>query len=62
MIGTETFEELGEAGVFLELWNLVFMQYDRDEDGTLNPLPAPSIDTGAGLERIATAIKDLGSK
>ena len=38
---------------YLELWNLVFMQYDRDESGTLNPLPRPSIDTGMGLERIA---------
>lgn len=54
---TEAFENLGEAGVFLELWNLVFMQYDRDEKGTLNPLPAPSIDTGAGLERIASVLQ-----
>jgi alanyl-tRNA synthetase len=45
---------------FLELWNLVFMQYDQDEKGKLHPLPSPSIDTGMGLERVATAL--LGKK
>ncbi len=47
----------GEGDRFLEIWNLVFMQYERDADGTLNPLPKPSIDTGMGFERVA-AIKE----
>ncbi|SFV65788.1 Alanyl-tRNA synthetase [hydrothermal vent metagenome] len=47
----------GEGDRFLEIWNLVFMQYERDTKGTLNPLPKPSIDTGMGLERVV-AIKE----
>ena len=47
----------GEGDRFLEIWNLVFMQYERDTSGTLNPLPKPSIDTGMGLERVV-AIKE----
>lgn len=46
---------------FLELWNLVFMQYNRDTDGTLTPLPRPSIDTGMGLERVTAVMQGAAS-
>ena len=42
---------------FLELWNLVFMEFDQDENGVLRPLPSPSIDTGMGLERMAAVVQ-----
>lgn len=50
-----------ECDRFLELWNLVFMQYNCDENGEINSLPSPSIDTGMGLERVSAILQEVDS-
>ncbi len=57
----DEFVALSEEGKFLEIWNLVFMQYDLQPDGSRKSLPKPSVDTGAGLERIASVMQNVPS-
>ena len=58
-LGLDEFVRLSEEGKLLEIWNLVFMQFDQGADGTRSPLPAPSVDTGAGLERITSVMQGV---
>ena len=51
----------GDCGRFVELWNLVFIQYNKDANGTLHPLPAKHVDTGAGFERLVAVLQDVDS-
>ncbi len=52
-------EEDGDR--YIEIWNLVFMQYDKDSSGTMHPLPKPCVDTGMGLERMAAVLQHVHS-
>src|SRR6266513_5587658 len=60
-LSLDDFVRLSEAGQLLEIWNLVFMQFDQQADGSRSPLPAPSVDTGAGLERVTSVMQHVPS-
>src|SRR3989441_2044831 len=60
-LSLDEFVRLNEEGKQLEIWNLVFMQYDLQPDGSRKNLPKPSVDTGAGLERIASVMQNVPS-
>ena len=59
--GTPPGAEGDEGDRFIEIWNLVFMQFNRDESGKMEPLPKPSVDTGMGVERIAAVLQSVNS-
>ena len=59
--GTPPGAEGDEGDRFIEIWNLVFMQFNRDESGKMEPLPKPSVETGMGLERIAAVLQSVNS-
>ncbi len=59
--GFDNDDPSSESGRYLEIWNLVFMQYDRDASGQMTPLPNPCVDTGAGLERLTRVVQGVSS-
>jgi len=60
-LSVDEFVGLNDSEEIVEIWNLVFMQFDRDGEGVLAPLPAPCVDTGAGLERLAVVLQGADS-